>query len=190
MCRYISSVFPLEMVASNFCSGRSGCLPFEECFEIVLKRRGGRELLLSPDYILSQCDESHFGDKNDMVKCYAKFGLHPHVTMADIERYCPDEHDPSWWVNKYRKQDKNDGSNNSDDDLSGHSDETYGCPSVVENDWYAAAEDDGDDDESYEDVYEPLYLWRRRRLSERLPYFLKTLQIAQSSNAEDASIWP
>ena len=51
MCHYISKNFPLKMVALNFCTGISGCLPFEECFEIVLLRQGGRDLLLSPEYI-------------------------------------------------------------------------------------------------------------------------------------------
>ena len=177
MCRYISSVFPLKMVALNFGTGISGCLPFEECIEIVLKRRGGRELLLSPDYILSQCDNLLCGVA-DMVECYATAGLRPHVTMADIERYCPEEYDPSWLANKYHKQDNSGESDNSNDDRSEHSNETYGSPS------------DDDDDDDNEDVYlPPRYLRRRRMLSERLANFLKALQVAQSSNVEGASVW-
>ena len=191
MCHYISRNFPVEMVAMEFCRGGSGCLPFQECFEIILRRQGGRELLLSPEYILSQCYMylPVFDDKNDMIVCYAKAGLCPHVTMADIDRYYPEVHDPTWWVNKYRKQDKNNETGNSNDDRSELSDETHGCPSVVENDWYVATDDDEDDeDDEDEDVYQPLYLWRRRNLSESLANFLKALQVAQSSNVEGASV--
>ena len=90
MCHYISKNIPLKMVALKFCTGISGCLPFEECFEIVLQRQGGRELLLSPEYIVRQLVESFGDDIVDMAACYSQFGLRPCVTMADIDRYYDD----------------------------------------------------------------------------------------------------
>lgn len=94
MCHFISKNFPLKMVALDFSKGRSGCLPLADCVEIVLERQGGRELFLSPDYILSQMVESEWCDGlTDMATCYAQFGLRPCITKADIDRYYNDDMD-------------------------------------------------------------------------------------------------
>ena len=72
---------------------------------VVLQRKGGRELLLSPEYILAQMDRSFFGFMGCMAEGYAKVGLRPCVTEIDIERFCPEQPDPaSWWKNKSPKQ--------------------------------------------------------------------------------------
>ena len=81
VCHYISRNFPLKMLALDFCRGRSGCLPLAGCVDIILQRPGGRELLLSPDYIVRQLVQSFGDDMVDMADCYSQFGLRPSVTM-------------------------------------------------------------------------------------------------------------
>jgi hypothetical protein len=78
----------------------------------VLRREGGRELLLSPEYILGQVNEQlgvGHGPTDIIDVCkefgsfYAKAGLpRPVITDLDIARYHPERPDP--WATRFLDQ--------------------------------------------------------------------------------------
>ena len=98
MCSYICTVFPLKMITSNFYMEECGCLPVVEGMKRVLRREGGREFLLSPEYILGQVNELVGLDVRGIIEFgsfYAKAGLpRPVITDLDIARYHPERPDP------------------------------------------------------------------------------------------------
>ena len=91
MCAYICTVFPPKMVASNFHAEECGCLPLVEGMKCVLHREGGREFLLSPEYILNQVNQPGVAGpdcKEFGSSFYAKAGLpRPVIPDLDIARY-------------------------------------------------------------------------------------------------------
>ena len=105
MCSCICTVFPLKMITSIFYMEECGCLPLVEGMKCVLRREGGRECLLSPEYILGQVNELLGADLDckEFGFFYAKAGLpRPVITDLDIARYHPERPDP--WATQFSDQ--------------------------------------------------------------------------------------
>ena len=94
VCDFICSAFPIEIVAFGCVEGASccaACLSLTACMEHVLRRKGGRELLQSTDYILNEIDRSCWDDQDKFVPAYVKLGLpRPVITELDIARRHPE----------------------------------------------------------------------------------------------------
>ena len=80
-------------------------MPVVEGMKRVLRREGGREFLLSPEYILGQVNEL-VGFVRGIIEFgsfYAKAGLpRPVITDLDIARYHPERPDP--WAMRFLDQ--------------------------------------------------------------------------------------